>query len=297
MSQPTTAHVRPYPSAAMPINFRTLAFVAFIGSLLSLPGLSPAAESPAEEPPAEPVEAKVTPVPEDVRQAHDLDPFYQKYVSYRGYAILSSAKVPDQALLEARYLISQMLAGRDDITAALVERKCRFTVMAPDELTTDVPEQRRMQPKEYWDRRARGLGGRITSCGAENLLNLRGDRYRNENILIHEFAHCIHERGLRAIDESFDGKLRETYEKAVAAGLWAETYAAENHKEYWAEGVQAYFDCQAPAGGVHNDIDRREKLEKYDLDLFRLIDDVFRKSTFRYVRYDERQRAEAKPAE
>ena len=249
---------------------------------------SPAAEQPA---------AKVTPVPAEVRELYGLDPFYEKYVSYQGYAILGSAKVPDEALLEARHLIGQVLAGRDDITAALVARKCRFTVMAPDEMTTDVPEQRNMQPKDYWDRRARGLGGRITSCGAENLLNLRGDRYRRENILIHEFAHCIHEQGLRRVDETFDRRLRETYQKAMDAGLWAKTYAAENHKEYWAEGVQIYFDCQAPAGGVHNDIDRREKLEKYDPDLFRLIDEVFRQSKFRYVRYDQRHPADAKPAE
>ncbi len=244
----------------------------------------------ADEPEESP---KVTPVPAEVREMYKLDPFYEKYTSYQGYAILSSAKVPDEALLEARYLISQMLAGRDDITAALVKRRCRFTVMAPDEMTTDVPEQRNMQPKDYWDKRARGLGGRITSCGVENLLNLKGDRYRNENILIHEFSHCIHQQGLREVDETFDRRLRETYRKSIDVGLWAKTYAAENPGEFWAEAVQVYFDCQAPAGGVHNDIDRREKLEKYDPDLFKLIDEVFKQSKYRYVRYDERQASKA----
>lgn len=261
----------------------------------------PTAKAPTSDPPISDVPTsdapaadapRVTPVPAEVRERYKLDPFYQKYTDYRGYPILSSAKVPDEALVEARYLISQMLAGRDDIAAALVARNCRFTVMAPDEMTTDVPEQRGMQPKEYWDQRARGLGGRITSCGAENLLNLRGDRYRNENILIHEFAHSIHQHGLRRVDETFDRRLRETYQKAKEAGLWEKTYALENPSEYWAEGVQVYFDCQAPAGGVHNDIDRREKLEKYDPGLFALIDEVFRQSKFRYVRYDARERKE-----
>ena len=169
--------------------------------------------------------------------------------------------------------------------------------MAPDEMTTDVPEQRNMKPKDYWDRRARGLGGRITSCGAENLLNLRGDRYRNENILIHEFSHCIHQHGLRAVDPDVrPPAARDLREGRSTQGLWADTYAAENPSEYWAEGVQIYFDCQAPAGGVHNDIDRREKLEKYDPELFKLIDEVFRQSTFRYVRYDAREKAKL-PAE
>ena len=232
---------------------------------------------------------QVKAVSSDLRDKFKLDPFYEKQIDYRGYFILSSKKVPDEALLEARFLISQVLAGRDDILQALIKSNCRFTVMAPDEMTTDVPEQRDMTPKDYWDRRARGLGGRITSCGAENLLNLRGDRYRNENILIHEFSHCIHQRGLRSVDPTFDKRLRAVYDAAKEQGLWADTYAASNASEYWAEGVQAYFDCQAPQGGVHNDIDRREKLEKYDPALFKLIDEVFKQSKFRYVRYDERQ--------
>ena len=46
-------------------------------------------------------------------------------------------------------------------------------------------------------------------------------------------------------------------------GIWKDTYAATNDKEYWAEGVQAYFDCAAPPQpGNHNDINTREKLEK-----------------------------------
>jgi hypothetical protein len=168
--------------------------------------------------------------------------------------------------------------------------------MAPDEMTTDVPEQRKMTPKDYWDKRARGLGGRVTSCGEENLLNLRGDRYRSENILIHEFAHAIHNLGLRTVDRTFDRRLRATYTRAMEAKLWQDTYAATNAGEYWAEGVQSYFDCNNPPNkGVHNDINTREKLAKYDPDLFKLIDEVFKGSKFRYVRYDKRNPPAKKP--
>jgi hypothetical protein len=254
------------------------------GLLLVLFQPLPAAERTA------PVKAapKVTEVPQALQESLKLDPFYKKYTHYKGYPILSSGKVSDEALLEARHLIGQMLAGREDILQAIIRRKCRFVVMAPTEMTTDVPEQRNMKPKDYWDRRARGLGGRIASCGAENLLNLRGDRYRNENILIHEFSHCIHNYGLRSVDHTFDGRLRAAYKQAMDRGLWKKTYAATNAAEYWAEGVQSYFDCNAPAGGVHNEVRTRKKLARYDPVLFGLIDEVFRKASFRYVRYDRR---------
>lgn len=242
---------------------------------------------PAQEP-----EAKVTDVPKELRESAKLDPFYQKYIDYKGYPILASAKVSDAALIEARYLISQMLADRDDLLQALLKSKCRFTIMAPTEMTTDVPEQRHMKndPKINWDTRARGLGGRITSCGEENLLNLKGDRYRNENILIHEFAHCIHNFGLRTVDPKFDPRLRAIYKRSLDKGLWKDTYAASNAGEFWAEGVQSYFDCNNPPNkGVHNDINTREKLKKYDPELFELIDEVFKQSKYRYVRYDRRK--------
>jgi len=235
---------------------------------------------------------KVTEIPKELRESAKLDPFYQKYVDYKGYPILSSAKVSDAALIEARFLISQMLADRDDLLKAIIKGKCRFTVMAPTEMTTDVPEQRHLKNdlKTNWDTRARGLGGKITSCGEENLLNLKGDRYRSENILIHEFAHCIHNFGLRVVDPKFDPKLRAIYKKSLEKGLWKDTYAATNAGEFWAEGVQSYFDCNNPPNkGVHNDINTREKLMKYDKEFFDLIDDVFKQSKFRYVRYDKRK--------
>jgi hypothetical protein len=231
----------------------------------------------------------VTAVPDALRESLRLDPFYEKYTHYRGYPILSSAKVSDAALLEARHLIACLLTDRNDVVVSLIQRRCRFVVMAPDEMTTDVPEQRNMTPKDYWDRRARGLGGRITSCGEENLLNLKGDRYRNENILIHEFAHCIHQQGVRPNDPAFEDRLKTCYTSAIEEGLWKDTYAATNAGEYWAEAVQSYFDCNAPAGGVHNDIDTREKLAGYDPALFELIDGVFQRSRYRYVRFDARK--------
>jgi hypothetical protein len=233
---------------------------------------------------------RVTAVSKELREKFKLDTFYQKESVVDGLPIHTSEKVSDAGLVEAGDLIRSMLANRPDILPEMVKNRCRFVVMAPTEMTTDVPEQRHMKndPKTNWDQRARGLGGRLTSCGEENLLNLRGDRYRNENILIHEFSHAVHRFGIGSLDRTFDAKLKGVYTKALDKGLWAKTYAATSHSEYWAEGVQSYYDCNNPPNGSHNDVNTREKLEKYDPELFKLIDDTFKQNPWRYVRYDKR---------
>jgi hypothetical protein len=162
--------------------------------------------------------------------------------------------------------------------------------MGKDEVTTDIPEHRNLKPKDRWDRRARGLGGTphipTTSCAEENLLGYASDRYRGESILVHEFAHTIHEVGLRALDRGFDGRLRRLFNQAADRGLWNRTYAAVDHKEYWAEGVQAYFDCNRkanPPDGVHNHVRTREELKTYDADLAALVEEVFAGNSWRWT--------------
>ena len=254
-----------------------------IAILVVIPsGPLPAADAP-----------RVTDVAKEVREALKLDPFYKKHVDAKGFAVLSSEKVSDEALLEAAFLINQMLADREDVRQALIKNKVRFAVMAPTEMTTDIPEHSDLKPKDYWDKRARGLGATrqrpAVSCGEENLLNLKGDRYAKENILVHEFGHAIHEMGINSLDPKFDGRLKEIYQRAMDKGLWKGTYAATNHKEYWAEGVQSYFDTNAPPNRDHNDVNTREKLDKYDPELFGIIDEAFKQSKWRYVRYDQRK--------
>jgi hypothetical protein len=221
-----------------------------------------------------------------------IDPFYRKCILLDGFPVLSSEKVDDAALREAAWLISRMLAPRPDVLAALKESGARFTVMAVDEMTTQVPEHSDLRPARYWDRRARGLGATrrrpCVSCGEENLLRYPGDPYAAESILVHEFAHAIHEMGLNRVDNEFDARLRTIYEQALADGLWEGAYAATNRNEYWAEGVQSYFDTNRQNDAQHNHVDTREELREYDPRLFALIDEAFQGNEWRYTRPDQR---------
>jgi hypothetical protein len=197
------------------------------GLLAGLAGWSLAPGIVAAEAPG-----RVGSIPEDVRRAFQLSPFYQKHIGVEGLPIVASDKVSDFALAEAAYLIRQMLGGRPDILQALATNRVRFAVMAVTEFTTDIPEHGDLQPKAYWDKRARGLGASRTrpavSCGEENLLGCPGDPYATENILIHEFGHAIHQMGLSRVDPTFDRRLAAAYDAARKAGLWEGKYAGSN---------------------------------------------------------------------
>jgi imidazolonepropionase-like amidohydrolase len=223
----------------------------------------------------------------------DLPSFYKKSTSVNGFPIASSGKVSDYALKEAAYLIDQMIGHRQDILDNMVKRNCRLVVMAHDEFTTQVPEHSKMKPAKFWDRRARGLGSSrtdpVASCAEENLLCYPGDPYNTENIMIHEFAHAIHLNGIFDVDTTFDKRLGKTYKAAMAKRLWKSKYAANNKAEYWAEGVQSWFNTNRPPDHDHNHVDTREELKAYDPGLAKLVGEIFGDSEWRYKRPSQRK--------
>lgn len=235
----------------------------------------------------------VAPVPDVVRRDFGLAPFYQKHLLVSGMPVVGSTHVSDFALQEAAWLIRQMLATRPEILAAMATNRTRLAVMAYNEVTTDVPEHAHLEPKVYWDRRARGLGATpeapAVSCAEENLLCFPGDPYATENICLHEFAHAIHEMGLRTVDPSFDSRLAAAYHSATNRGLWAGTYAGSNRHEYWAEGVQSWFDTNRANDSLHNDISTRAQLKAYDPTLAALCAEVFGDGPWRYRKPMERE--------
>ena len=236
-----------------------------------------------------------TPVPEAVRTQSRLDGFYQKYLDAGGLPIVSSGRVRDDALREAAWILDQVLSGRGDIREALAKNGVRLVVMAHDEYTTDVPEHAKLEPKDYWDRRARGLGpsraAPAVSCGEENLLCFPGDHYARESILIHEFAHAIHQMGLSTVDPTFDQRLNQAFGRAIGLGKWKGYYAATNPAEYWAEGVQSWFGNNRENDGVHNHVNTRAELEEYDPPLAALCREVFGGRQWTYQKPADRPEA------
>lgn len=252
-------------------------------------------------------QSKISVVSEVPIQAARFDPdgrdgvpaFYTQRVSAKGFPIVASAKVNPYALKEAAYLVNMMLDRRPDVRDAMIKSGARMCVMAHDEYTTDLPEFRRMangeksevpgvSAKDFWDARARGLGGSehdpLCSVAEENVLALQGDPYEKENILIHELAHNIHLRGMLNVDPTFDRRLRDAYDSAMKAGLWKGKYAAVNSREYFAEGVQSWFDDNRVNDHDHNHVHLRSQLIEYDPGLAALCREVFGDAELKYTK-------------
>jgi hypothetical protein len=241
-------------------------------------------------------------VPAEVVQRFRLDTtFYKKYAGATGIPILSSALVPNEALIAARDIVNHMLSKRPDLRADYIARGGRVGVMAVTEMTTDVPEQRdwkkpaiddrRLTPgerarynepggigsqtdREYWNRRARGMGGTYTTGAEENILGYPGTRYFGEHILVHEFSHAIM-GSVRRVDTALYAELEAAYADAMAKNLYPRHYAANTIAEYWAEGTQWWFWSNYAATFNGKRLWTPEELKAYDPKLFAVLGRVY----------------------
>jgi len=194
------------------------------------------------------------------------DPFYRKHVDAAGIPILSSARVPDAALFAARDMVRGMLAHRPDLAAWLVSNDYRIALISRDEALLDLPENAdwtkpaRDDPRltrcelkhyderigsktdrEYWDERARGIGGERMVGSEEDVLGLPISRYWGETIFVHEFAHNVL-FAIEGADPDLYERVTEAYANALANDLWFEEYTTTTMQEYWAEGTQFWFN-------------------------------------------------------
>jgi hypothetical protein len=218
-----------------------------------------------------------------------LDVFYGKYCSVRGIPLVAASVVPDAAFNEAWNVLENMLTGVSSaVVQKIIANKIRIGIIGKNQLTTDMPEYRNLDKDfplpngQSWNDRARGLGATVDipliTGAEENILCLPGDRYVGESILLHEFSHTVLNLGVEFTDTNFKGRLNTAYIAAKNKGLWTNTYADDTVEEYWAEGVQDYYNTNIesiPSNGIHNEINTRAELKTYDPTLFGLIQEIF----------------------
>lgn len=286
---------------------RTVIRFAMVGATacsVGIAGQGRQGSAPAAPPGAKPApliasftKAMIAPPPAEL----GLDPFYKKYADAFGIPVVSSEKVPDDALLVARDIVNYMLLKRPDVRDVMVSRKSRLLIMAHSEFETDLPERRdwkkpakddpRLTPGErqrydlpggiasmtdqdYWNRRARGMGGNVTSCAEENLLGYPDTRYYGENITVHEFSHNVM-GALRVADPALYKEIQDAYAEAKANGRFKGHYAENTVAEYRAEGTQWWFWSNFEWRDGDKRLQTPDDLKAYDPRLFAIFEKVY----------------------
>ena len=227
------------------------------------------------------------------------DPFYRKHVDAAGIPILSSARVPDAALFAARDMVRGMLAHRPDLAAWLVSNDYRIALISRDEALLDLPENAnwtkpaRDDPRltrcelkhyderigsktdrEYWDERARGIGGERMVGSEEDVLGLPISRYWGETIFVHEFAHNVL-FAIEGADPDLYERVTEAYANALANDLWFEEYTTTTMQEYWAEGTQFLFNSNRLQAFDGRRILNARDLADYDPQLYAVLAEAY----------------------
>ena len=227
------------------------------------------------------------------------DPFYRKHVDAAGIPILSSAHVPDAALFAARDMVRGMLAHRPDLAAWLVSNDYRIALISRDEALLDLPENAnwtkpsRDDPRltrcelkhyderigsktdrEYWDERARGIGGERMVGSEEDVLGLPISRYWGETIFVHEFAHNVL-FAIEGADRGLYERVAAAYANALANDLWFEEYTTTTMQEYWAEGTQFWFNSNRLQAFDGRRILNARDLADYDPQLYAVLAEAY----------------------
>lgn len=180
--------------------------------------------------------------------------YYTKYLDASGVPIVAHSTVADAALFKMKTIVDTML-WKDSYTRQQVVANLRRVLIIPknDGMTT-LPEYATLDqtnpiPGSTWNERAQGVGWTqaipYMSCSEANLLHSGWpqDRYTDESICIHEFAHAVWDAGIVYRDTGAQARLEKLWKADLDRGFLGTTYSSQNSREYWAEGVQAWFNA------------------------------------------------------
>lgn len=214
--------------------------------------------------------------------------YTQFYTSKSGIVCQASDDVAYDSLKAAAEMIDVMLTKTDTgIPERLVENEAKMALYGPHENAYFIPEHRYgWDPNMYY---VEGYGGSfynnaVSSIAERNVIrSLTGEvqtAYRNENILVHEFGHCVKLVGMDDLkDASLRREFQNIYSKCVREGLWPNTYAISNSDEFFATMCTIWFNVMEEVpdwtDGVRSPINTREELKEYDPDTYAFFEKIF----------------------
>lgn len=167
--------------------------------------------------------------------------------------IIAAGAHPSSVVVIERLLAEMRVQARLD--ARLQRAQLTLVVVPRRAALTEVPQFASLRGRRTFDGRpwdqVRGTGGVLLPDGRyavavpeENVLfGWEEDTYPALSIAVHEIAHALHDRvldggDLKRIDAAFAARTQR-------GGPFVDAYAASNAREYFAQGVNAYFGRHA----------------------------------------------------
>jgi hypothetical protein len=226
--------------------------------------------------------------------------YYTKFTYAREFVVLGSKHVSDEALLKANDTVRKMFAYRHDVLKAMIADGARLVVLGKKERLSDLPEFQDAAKKPGFDE-VRYVDYtpalKLLVVPEENVLRLPGDPFAGKVLVVSVFAKGLYlvcglrpaleeapkgpkqqyELRVKRLDVEFDRQLGKLFDAARAGGQWKGTPAGNDRAEYWAAGVEAYFDAAGagyPPHGADRPITTREALKAYDAGLYGLVDET-----------------------
>jgi hypothetical protein len=230
-----------------------------------------------------------------------VDPYYSKFTYAREFTVLGSRHVSDEALLRANDTIRKMFAYRHDILKAMIADGARLVVLGRHEKLSDLPEFRHARKNAGFDE-VRYLDYspplKLMVVPEENVLCAANEPFAGRYMVVSVFAKGLYqvtarrpilhdfdkqrsrqqyELRVKRLDIEFDQRLLKIHTEAGKLGLWKGTPAGQDRVEYWAAGVEAYFDAAGNMQAPHQadrPINTRASLKTYDSGLYDLVDET-----------------------
>ena len=207
--------------------------------------------------------------------------FYTQFVTSETGIVVKGDDTVDLISLEAAADQIDVLLSKTEtgIAENMEKYGCSLAVYSPHQNVYMIPEHRGGFRNDMYD--VEGYGGNlynncVSSIAEQNIIRTRNasdwyenTMYRNENILIHEFGHCVRSVGMDLLDDpTLKSEFQAVYSHAKREGLWPNTYAIGNSDEFFATMCTVWFNVMAEASswndGTRCPVNTRIELAQYD---------------------------------
>lgn len=214
---------------------------------------------------------------------------YTKGCTVLGLEVLAGEDVDPAAIEGLADRAYNMLVNSPGYTEAIAAYPIGIRIMGVDQTINKLPEFDQIyfhHPGTDWRRLGRSFAGTeiipYAAFAEENLLCSEDDVYGGEDIFLREFAITIRRYAMAATDTATWQAIEQSYAVAIAEGKYQNTLAEINAEQYWAEGVQSFFDANLEDNAeerepisTHNHVNTREELRAYDRSLWAIAMSVF----------------------